>query len=391
MSDKVLDSQTGLSESLQKRKIILIDHEPYTARRGRIFYLDTLMADGFEVEVWDLSSYFYPTLNLYKSEDSDYVYRLSSWPRIVDQLAGTDVLRTLFVVEVPNHWKHRKLFRLLKEKRCYTIRISLYEASNLPALPLLKRWKYWEARSIMRYMRIVGGSVLYKMYRYWYHIKPYDLCLTSREGFPDTRRINQTDYETYQKIKDCSPLISEPYVVFIDQYFPLHPDFAIYYYKKLTGEKQYQQCLNVFFQKIEQKYKVKVVIAAHPKSDYDLFTFQGRKIIKYRSPELIKYARFIIMHTSLAISFVFLFNKPVIFITTRQYNSYKGVRMLEEKIALLCRKKIFNIEKCSVDDLNITPVEEEARKKYIYTYLTSLQNENKNNEELLRDIFLSLS
>ena len=39
---------------------------------------------------------------------------------------------------------------------------------------------------------------------------------------------------------------------------------------------------------------------------------------------MIKYAQFVIMHTSLAISFVLLFNKPVIFITTEQYDSYKN-------------------------------------------------------------------
>ena len=65
--------------------------------------------------------------------------------------------------------------------------------------------------------------------------------------------------------------------------------------------------------------------------------------------------------------------------------------MLEEKLALLCRKKIINIEKDDKEELDVSPVEEECRKKYIYTYLTSPQNEDQSNRVLLRDIFLSLS
>lgn len=373
------------------KKIILIDHEPYTVHRGNIFYMDYLISCGFEVEVWDISAYLYADLNLYKGEDVGYLYRFSSQEQLAEQLGKTEIPGVLFIVEVPNHWKNRKIFKLLKDYGCYTIRLSLYEASNLPPLPLLKRLKYVETGKMIQYLRIAGGAFLYRFYRYRYHFKPYDLYISSRESLPGILRINQTDYETYQKIKDCEALIQKPYVVFIDQYFPLHPDFAIFYHKKLQGEKQYQQILNQFFSRIEQKYQVEVVIAAHPKSAYVPETFQGRKIIKYKSPELIKYAQFVIMHTSLAISFVLLFNKPVIFITTEQYNSYKKLRMLEEKLALLCRKKIINIEKDDKEELDVSPVEEECRKKYIYTYLTSPQNEDQSNRVLLRDIFLSLS
>ena len=41
------------------KKIILIDHEPYTIHRGNIFYIDHLISCGFEVEVWDISAYLY--------------------------------------------------------------------------------------------------------------------------------------------------------------------------------------------------------------------------------------------------------------------------------------------------------------------------------------------
>lgn len=54
-------------------------------------------------------------------------------------------------------------------------------------------------------------------------------------------------------------------------------------------------------------------------------------------------------------------------------------------------EKIINIEKDDKEELDVSPVEEECRKKYIYTYLTSPQNEDQSNRVLLRDIFLSLS
>lgn len=126
------------------KKIILIDHEPYTVHRGNIFYMDYLISCGFEVEVWDISAYLYADLNLYKGEDVGYLYRFSSQEQLAEQLGKTEIPGALFIVEVPNHWKNRKIFKLLKDYGCYTIRLSLYEASNLPPLPLLKRLKYVE-------------------------------------------------------------------------------------------------------------------------------------------------------------------------------------------------------------------------------------------------------
>ncbi len=373
------------------KKIVLIDHEPYTVRRGEIFYVERLIACGFEVEVWNVSAYLYPSLSLAKSEEKDYVRCCSSYEQIVQQLEKTNIPQTLFVVEVHNQWRHRRIFRLLKEKQCYTIRLSLYEASNLPALPLWQRLKYFEIKNLSFYLRQIGGTLLYDWYKRWYGFKPYDLWITSCKRKGNVLRINQTDYETYKRVKECDSLVEKPYAVFIDQYFPLHPDFAIFYHKKLTGEKPYQECLNKFFSQIEQKYQVEVVIAAHPRAVYDAGTFEGRKIIQYKTPELVKHARFVIMQTSMSISFVMLFDKPVFLITTRQYDSYRKLRMVEEKIARMCRKKVISIEKYKGEELDITPIDREIRKRYIYTYLTSPETENRRNEDIIRDIFLSLS
>lgn len=60
------------------------------------------------------------------------------------------------------------------------------------------------------------------------------------------------------------------------------------------------------------------MIAAHPRSDYPgkPDCFEGRSIIQGKTASLIRDSSFVIAHSSTAINFAVLYQKPVLFITT---------------------------------------------------------------------------
>ena len=78
--------------------------------------------------------------------------------------------------------------------------------------------------------------------------------------------------------------------------------------------------LNSFFSKVEQHFGCKVVIAAHPSSVYTNNPFDGRDIIYNKTCELIKDCTAVCMHTSNALSYAILFNKPLALLTNKAFN-----------------------------------------------------------------------
>ena len=64
---------------------------------------------------------------------------------------------------------------------------------------------------------------------------------------------------------------------------------------------------------VEENMILKVVIAAHPRSDYDSMpgVFSGRTIIKGQTVELVARSKLVVMHMSTALSYAVFFRKPV--------------------------------------------------------------------------------
>lgn len=158
----------------------------------------------------------------------------------------------------------------------------------------------------------------------WAGIRPADLILAGgektlqfRRRYPTDRNsevlwVHATDYDIYLKEKDV-PSAERPIAVFLDEYLPFHPDIQTLEVPFSIDPDKYHQLLNKFFDTVERKLGLKVVIAAHPRSRYDGDYFEGRECAKGRTIKLIKESRLVLAHFSAALNFANLFCKPVIF------------------------------------------------------------------------------
>ncbi len=156
--------------------------------------------------------------------------------------------------------------------------------------------------------------------------------------------IHSLDCEKYLEIKDnTTRLVDEPYCVFLDQFLPHHPDNISAGYN-INGDKYYEEMV-AFFHNIEEDFHIKVIIAAHPRADYENNDrlFSDFKIFRYKTAELVKDAEFVLAHFTTSVSFAVLFQKPVIFITTNDINEINLFRVLVYKNAKLLGKKVINI------------------------------------------------
>lgn len=370
------------------KNIVLIDHEPFTKRRREIFYIEELRQAGFHVEVWDISEYVFPGMRIVDSIDAAYVNKINTYNDFHRCLNEVDINHTIFIVECIKNWHTRKIYKLLSDKKCYTVKIDFY-ANTVLREPFQKKLKRLFSSAFARIIKGKAKSLILGCYNKWHHVRGFEHYLSSSAIVNRTGMINHPDYERF-KFETHTQLLDKDYIVFCDNYFPYHPDFKYFFnYKEMPDGKKYQAALNRFFDYLENKYQMPVVIAAHPKSDYTGEEFGNRQIIKYQTDNLIIHSSLVLLHSSNSISYAVLADKPIAFITTDGYNS---VTVFKERMNLLTNllgKRIFNLDCDDYDLIDCSNIDKNIREKYIFTYLTSKQTESKRNLNVLYDLLLT--
>ena len=116
--------------------------------------------------------------------------------------------------------------------------------------------------------------------------------------------------------------------------------------------QEYYNSLNLFFDYIEKQTGFRIVIAAHPRSNYSdkPDCYVGREIVKNNTAELVAKSSLVILEQSTAINFAVLFRKPMLFVTSTQlidqpYGKYTDL------LAGLFGSKALNID--SYTDLKV--------------------------------------
>ena len=135
-------------------------------------------------------------------------------------------------------------------------------------------------------------------------------------------KAHSYDYDIFLKSKNQNSILhKEPYAVFLDQCLPFHPGPIFRGEKNLVTPEKYYSALNYFLKNFEDKTGLEVIFAAHPRSRYDLWAkyLYGRKYYLFKTSELVKNSKIVLLHTSTSISFAVLYNKPLIFLTSNEY------------------------------------------------------------------------
>lgn len=364
------------------KKLILIDHEPFTIRRCQVFGLDDLIKAGVDVEVWCASRYLYKGLKMADTISVPYLKEIKSLEDLHTLMDTVVIQKTVFILECFDNWTSRKLFKAISDYGCYTIRYDLYANSQLKKGEMYK-WRRLFSSALPSIVKHRFAQLLNSLYKKAHHIGSYDRVLSSSALVFRTDCINHPDYEMFRWGKN-ERVVEGRYIVFVDQFFPYHPDLKyVCGVKHLPDGRAYQKTMCSFFDYLEKKYNIPVVVAAHPKSEYRGDEFGGRKIIKYRTSDLILFSEMVINHFSNSVSYQTLTDKPVVFVTTngqeRMPRFADGVRL----VAGVLGKKRYNLDKVAYEDIPFTPIEKKYRDYYKYTFLTSTETENRRNREII--------
>ncbi len=112
----------------------------------------------------------------------------------------------------------------------------------------------------------------------------------------------------------------KPYCVYLDTYFPFHPDIKTEIGFKFTQEdkKNFVNDMNKVFNYIKENYNLKVIIAAHPRANYKdkVDIYPNVKIEYGKTSQLVKGASLVIGNVSNSNLFAVMADKPLVLINS---------------------------------------------------------------------------
>lgn len=364
-------------------RIIYFFLTTFNRRDYERFGVEVFLENGYRVEIWDFTPFL--NSNYFNNVDVDEATGVADIKRFASKQEAMKAIANLsndcFIINHLNlGWKTYGLFQAISRRN---IPYGILEINKLPPRNNHKRKR--TLRGMFRNgdtntLDLIKKTVLEKIEKYLfkqhYMIRPgfksAKLLITAGKKTPLTRdarvgketktvKTHALDYDTYLHLREKGNGHDSNIAVFLDEYFPFHPDHVLENIKQITSPDTYYPLLCKFFDYIEDKLDLRIVVAAHPRSHYEKHPdfFQNREIVYGKTAQLIKDCRLVLLHCSTAINFAVLFNKPLLFIIIdeikKEYESlmqsmrtYLGAQLVDLDASFeFDMKTVFSIDKAA--------------------------------------------
>jgi len=295
-------------------KIIFVTRISFIKQHLTDLYVQSI-AKAFEVELWDLSRLYNRTEVVSDAVEGSRVFEsFAEFDQALADLHGDALIITNIMF---NHLK--KVYPVIKRhdldlvnitKEGLTSHLFYRGFQSLVASESLKEVaKYFLNNvGVLRWLfnRLTNGQAR------------YDYLLATNNFFPEYARhfvkIHHVKYDEFLQNRGCEPVVEKPYALFLDSGVTSHPMFNKTKNQNLDATEYLEQ-LNRLFDFVESHHGLKVIVSAHPKSEFPEGALGGRPIIKYKTPQLIQHCSMVLSHYSTSVVNAILARKPLVFIT----------------------------------------------------------------------------
>ena len=375
-------------------KIVYISYERLTSKTERDWYLSDLMASGYDVEYWDIGAVM--ALSAGQPTEVDRLYK-----RVVDEL---DTLRQMVTAAAAVN-------------ACFVM-LFAYDATSAAIYRMLSRYNarmvffYWglmptRQRRGLKLRRVLSqnpSEFLSKLFKRaiisfqqrMNQIRSFELVFAAGErqlALSHRARkvvpVNLVDYDRARAAQLPDVWRGKRYAVFLDINLAYQSDLVILGWRSVNPER-YFQSLNRFFGEIETATGLKIVVAAHPKSNYGTGVFGDREVVSGLTPEMVKGAEFVISHHSTSISYAVIFSKPLVFIYTSEMEeiySDSVIPVIHDLAEFLGAPHLNVDSSYDLKKIDFKGINRAQYDAYKYGYLTSRLTENISTQEIfLREI-----
>jgi hypothetical protein len=390
-------------------KIIFFNYQSLTEKIIEDFFFLNFINNGFDIEYWDLTNIVFK--NKITSIKNNQSVKIIKFDKIKDfevQIKQLNINQTLFVSLVTYEYRVLSIFKILTKHSCKT---SIFSRGAQPLISnrsnyylfILSRLKSFVNLNKITALILNKYAVYLKKIR---KVKSYDIVFCAGleglrvigQGYEidkansEIHYINSIDYDKFQNDIEIKNDIPYKYCVFLDEYLPYHPDFELLNIKTIPPDRYYNS-LNSFFEIIEKKYKIKVIIAAHPKALlYKNFNpFEGRSIIFNNTSKLVKFSEFVIAQNTTSISFAILNLKQVLIVSTKDIiNNMPNYNSLIKNNSLVLGTNVIYIDLDDKISFDLPKIDESKYKNFKYNFLTTKESQFDNSFEIIRNAIINI-
>lgn len=313
-----------------KNEIIYLGYLPLTQKIANDVCIFHLLKCGYNVVYWDLSYLFFKKMVAQDLSpvSSVKIIEVSTY----SELAGLIKVHSnsLYIVLMSFNGMLLRLFMHLNKYGCKTMTFNI---CSIPfhllseKTSLLYKFHRIKVRNIINRLNY---ELMLFLIRHRY-LRYFDYVLTSGtmgntyvRGFvkgnlkclynTQVLYFNTMDYNIFMNHKDHSSVLNYPYILFIDEYYPFHPDTLLFEGKPKLDSDTYFKQLNAAFDVFEEKYSLPVIIAAHPKAiKYREKNFFNERIVFFgKTASLVENSEFVISHDSTALDYALFNMKPIV-------------------------------------------------------------------------------
>jgi hypothetical protein len=372
-------------------KVIYVSWMRLSDKTARDWYIDDLLKRGTKVEYWDVASLLFGE-DGHRSMNADYLRKPTSYKEIGKLVLLPENADAKYIMLASYEGRTARLYRLLSQYDCQMYFIAW------GAMPVSYK------KPSENFIRFIAKPAKFAKAAYYKAIsiasrrlgfvKPYNVVFSAGQVLMSSSHyatkvipINLVDYDHYIRVKsENGKAVKGRYAVFLDINLPYQSDLKIVGMSAIEPHKYYIS-LSGYFSLLEEKYSIKVVIAAHPKASYSVDTFEGREIYQGLTPELVKDAEFVISHHSTSISYAVLNHKPLVFIYTAEMALLYKTTVMKclHDFSVYLDAPILNIDAISqTEKIAISKINAVRYEEYKYSFLTTHESEH----DSTRDIFL---
>jgi len=295
--------------------------------------LDPLAEQGFKTTAW----VFYPLVTGERPRPSDHLV-FSAWPQLEAAIAALEpgtVLLDFFAGLSVMTFRMERIYRMFKKAN---LKLVIPSVAPLPlgiGYSLAQRLKGITSRKLKDF---VGSRVLFlaKKHTHLYPkpVKVFSLDNDSLEYYCRRNHydpelvvpIHSMEYDRFLRfVRAGGRLQVKEKAVFLDEAFVSHPDkLRVLGLSEVPGAEVYFEKMTQLFNRIEQQTGLNVIIAAHPRVQYQN-EWGDREVVYHQSLEQVAQAKIVVAHSSTSVSLAVLFDRPLLLVDLKGANRLVGI------------------------------------------------------------------
>ena len=378
---------------ISEKLVVYLITSPLSKRDYDRFGIKCWLDRGWEVKVFDFTKFLKPEFWDYiDGTNLSIVFKgLNIFDDEISALSSIQQLKagTVFIDLILWSSTENKI-RTTAKKKGVTLKLKL---TSLPVKHSASSILFNRVQNVLKNPFKFFPKVVNKIRQFRDDVPDYVVVggnvslLNTTKGNPSIIKAHNYDYDFFISDNTHEFNHKDSRIVFLDGDEAYHSDFVYLGIKPYVTANNYYPVIDAGLSQIAEALSCDVIIAAHPRSDYE------NKSYKYSSPiledqtfELIKKARVVVSHGSTALQWAVYMRKPIILVTTDEMN--KSIfKQITEAFAFALGKDVVNLNRIpkNFDWDSQLFVDETKYNNYIEMYTKQSESPEKHIWEIVID------